>query len=146
MQKVLFTYWHNHILPNFIKACVITWKRYNPDFEVKIYNDTIFKQEFSTISPYYGTLVCQHKADYIRLRLLEKHGGIWLDISVIMFDSLSKLYDTIHHVTGFDVPSKSLCMENWFIAAPKNNELIRSWRSEFERAITIDTNKRDSYF
>lgn len=136
-RKLIFTYWHSEILPHFVRACINTWKKYNPDFEVRIYNQNKFEKEFLPIPKKFSDLEHCHKADCVRLFLLEKYGGIWIDSTVIMVGPLPIFYHEIDDVHGFSVPWCDVSLENWFIAAPQNNHLISAWKKEFVRAIEM---------
>lgn len=95
---------------------------------------------------YESILLPQHKSDWIRLCILNKYGGCWLDASIIINDvgALDKLYmESIQQrsqFTGFSLSNKylhgvPLYIENWFIMAPKNSTIIKAWLKEFELAI-----------
>jgi hypothetical protein len=42
----------------------------------------------------YNKLIVQHKADWIRLKVLQKYGGLWMDASIIIndMDKLEEMY------------------------------------------------------
>ena len=97
----------------------------------------------------YDTLIPAHKADWIRLALLEKYGGVWLDAGIIINDvsELNKIHDIMgqekaeaglfylsQHGYNNSVP---LYIDNWFIIAPRASPIISKWKSEFERAIAM---------
>jgi hypothetical protein len=145
LPKIIFTYWHSCDIPDFINACVSTWSKSNPDFQISTYNDDKFRGEFY-IPPNYDSLIPQAKSDYVRLCLIEKYGGIWLDASMIVVGSLSAIYSDIDYVTGFYASWSDLYMESWFIAAPQNNILISKWKSEFIRAIDMGFDNYKEYY
>lgn len=146
IPKIFFTYWHTLILPEFIKACMNTWRIYNPDFEIIMYDDNKFKKEFLDIPSQYDRLTHQHRANYVRFCLLEKYGGIWLDCSIILFGSLSESYCDINYVHGFSGTMSHVYFENWFIAAPKNNVLISKWKQEYVKALDMGFDNYKDYY
>jgi len=99
----------------------------------------------------FDTLISQHKADWIRLTLLSKYGGIWMDAAIIINDinAIDRLYhDSLainSQFTGFSFKNYetnsqsnkglSLYVENWFIMAPINSIIIKLWLTQFEGAI-----------
>lgn len=101
----------------------------------------------------FNTLRTQHKADWIRLHLLNRFGGVWLDASIIINDpnALDNLYEKSvalkSQMTGFSyknyetnvISSKgiSLYIENWFIMAPIRSTIISLWLVQFEKAIEM---------
>lgn len=74
------------------------------------------------------------KADYIRLCLLQKYGGIWLDSDIIVFKSLSELFSLLdnYDFIGFGCHFKNCNINsygypkpaNWVIGSRKNGILI----------------------
>ena len=99
--------------------------------------------------PRYDELIPAHKADWIRLTLLEMYGGAWLDAGIIInnVSELNKIHALMlkegtqaglfyldEHGYHNDFP---LYVDNWFIIAPKHSTIIRDWKKEFEQAITM---------
>jgi hypothetical protein len=99
--------------------------------------------------PGYDKLIAAHKADWIRLTLLEQYGGAWLDAGIIInnVSELNKIHALMlkegtqaglfyldHH--GFH-NSLPLYVDNWFIIAPKDSTIISQWKKEFEQAIAM---------
>ena len=99
--------------------------------------------------PAFDKLIVQHKADWIRLALLSKYGGCWLDASIILnhADALDRLYEESvaakSEFTGFRCPNKCrsmsamppLCVDNWFLMAPRRSPFLRLAFEEFDRAV-----------
>ena len=97
----------------------------------------------------YDKLIPAHKADWIRLALLEKYGGAWLDAGIIINDvsELIKIHSLMlkegteaglfyldQHGFHKNMP---LYIDNWFIVAPKGSPIIKEWKEEFEKAIAM---------
>ena len=95
----------------------------------------------------------QHKADYYRMYLLEKYGGLWMDASIIVndFSKIEELYkrsiDVKSQLTVFkkmyewEQDKKYPIIENWFIMAPKKSPIITLWFNEYKKAIEIGFKK-----
>jgi hypothetical protein len=74
------------------------------------------------------------KADYIRLALLSKYGGVWVDANVVCLQALDKwihkALDTVgvwmYHGNSLRVTLDKGCAV-WFIASLKSNKLIEKW-------------------
>jgi hypothetical protein len=103
----------------------------------------------------YSNLIQAHKADWIRLYLLYRYGGCWLDCSIIInkSEALDDIYNksqnvkadltvfqsdlknrTFTHISGRSVP---LVIDNWLIFAPKNSIIIKLWLDEYTKAINM---------
>ena len=92
--------------------------------------------------PGYDKLEAAHKADWLRLYLLKKHGGVWMDASIILNDpnAIDALYaqsvQSESELTLFQFKSP-LNIENWFIMAPTSSRLIEAWFKEYDSAIRM---------
>ncbi|MFW1911289.1 capsular polysaccharide synthesis protein [Acinetobacter ursingii] len=78
--------------------------------------------------------------DLVRLELLNRYGGVWLDFTVILTKPLEYFLD-IDRVYRYDIIAyyrkvstidcKIPAMESWFLAAPAHNIFLQSCLNEF---------------
>ncbi|UNI24965.1 hypothetical protein JDV02_010678 [Purpureocillium takamizusanense] len=87
-----------------------------------------------------GPTVGQHQADLVRLPLLYQHGGIWMDVGMILFRHVDDIcWDAImdpaspYEVAGFTMQLRPgvESMMNSFIAARKGKPFIKRWHDIF---------------
>eukprot|EP00434_Breviolum_minutum_P042587 symbB.v1.2.037915.t1/scaffold5722.1/size24223/1 len=64
-------------------------------------------------------------ADWLRLALLWKHGGVWLDATLLLTAPLDFLVNDTVSLSGVHLEGR---LENFFLAAPKGEEVIQRWR------------------
>lgn len=95
----------------------------------------------------------QNKSDLVRLMLLEKYGGYWLDSSILLTSSLDWVGDLLnksyHSVFAFynEFPGEYASdhdkptIENGFLAAKKNSLFIKHWRKLYQKCITNENYK-----
>lgn len=145
MRQRIFTYWHSPLLPPIIKACISTWRLNNPDCRIEIYDYQRAIGEISVPGDF-DNWTKQLQADYVRLYLIEKYGGIWMDSSVIMTKSFDDDWLKHNKLIGFETPWCNDVMENWIFCANRNNAFIKKWRQEFSLAISMGLDKyRDEF-
>lgn len=151
IPKIIWTYWDDEKLPVFVSNCVKTFTDQNPGYQVFILNR-------NTISNYLGTLPTElefsliHKTDYIRLALLSKFGGIYIDAATVLTESVDWILDlqSKHQVefVGFYNPtfmnSEIPFVESWFLASVENSKFMNDWFSEFKNPI-FSNNFKDYY-
>lgn len=80
------------------------------------------------------------KADIIRVQLLRKYGGLWLDADVILFKEPSFFTDKLKE---FDFVVMSKKPDNWLLASKPSGELIDKWA---ERQNTLLDEKDRRFF
>ena len=82
-------YWDGNKGNALVDLCISNTKSVCNDFDVRVLNN-------QTISAYIELPVFNEelpiavKADYIRLALLKKYGGIWMDASIFLTENLKK--------------------------------------------------------
>lgn len=136
IPKQIWTYWDgsDNYVPN---LCINTWRKNSPGYNVTIINkDNI--NEYIDID-IYNLRHADSSArisDFIRLYLLSKYGGIWIDATVILTRSLDWIYSYKTNFIGFYKEKHTTnndykCIESWFLACTPNNELVKLWYKEF---------------
>jgi hypothetical protein len=99
--------------------------------------------DMSTVPVNYAILSPQHKSDWIRVALLRKYGGAWIDSTIIINDpdALDRLTTESEaansEFTGFTLFGNDTYIENWFMMAPKNSEIISLLYDEYTRAVEM---------
>lgn len=115
-----------------MKLCIKTWIKFLPDYEINILNmknlkNYIGETLYSNII--YKKLPLPIQADAIRVALLKKYGGIWMDTDIIITngDFLKKLNNFELVMIG-DEKIKS--QHIGFIYASKNCHIMSAWLKE----------------
>lgn len=160
--KNIFCYWDAEELPPLINECIKKIKKeMGSKWNIILLNkNTVYKLISKNNFPNnYGKLQVQHKTDWIRLYLLKKYGGLWMDISIVLNDpqEIEDIYNIVMNsnknsccyemyfhrikVNNKEYPG----IENWFIMAKPNSEIINKWLNEFEYAIEIGFDKYAEY-
>ncbi|WP_423823876.1 capsular polysaccharide synthesis protein [Salinisphaera sp. SPP-AMP-43] len=117
-------------------ACYRNIERQNPSFTVTLLN----RDNIADFVPEYHTwpsdMLPQHKANLLRLYLVFRYGGIWLDSSIILGESLEwviqwqqeqRLGFVGFHNDRISRRRDEPTIENWFLAAPAGNEFLGAW-------------------
>jgi hypothetical protein len=144
--KKIWTYWDNpefphKPLPKSVKMCMESWKKFNPYYEIVLLTKKNYKG-YITIPPDIQTHPHfndspQRFADLVRLYVLEEHGGIWIDASVLVKEPFDDWLFTRpaefvgYHTKSYNVDEKIPVIENWFLAANKGSNFIKQWKNEF---------------
>lgn len=144
IPKLIWTYWNDpNKVPNVVKRCISNWKIVNgSEYNIYILSTENCKKFISSEFPQnFNTLTPQRQADWIRCAVLKEHGGIWLDASIILTESLNWLVNFTFNKEGFLYYNKSHTInslypivENWFIASIPNGKFITAWFNEFDFA------------
>ena len=136
-------------MPPFVAQCLQTWRRHAPAHEIRqVDRSTVGlwlgpdwnATSFDALAPY-------RQADWLRLQLLQRHGGIWMDASTLLTSDLDWVHRRhadlgSHGVVGFYIDRYTRdrsqpMIENWFIAAAAGDPFIASWATELDRALAL---------
>ena len=131
IPKNIFTFWHHEILPHNIKVCIDSWKYHCKDAEIHIVNfNNLSNYLEETIS--FDKLKIQEISDWIRLNLIYKYGGVWMDASIILTENIFKYIKIQREFVGI---WNGIRIENCFFASPQKSNIINCWIKEFELAM-----------
>lgn len=79
-------------IPEDIQACIDSWKRHLPDYEIRCWEDSCVDEVDSI---FVREAIAEKKwafaSDVIRLYAITKYGGIYLDTDVMLYQSLDPL-------------------------------------------------------
>jgi len=93
-------------LPDLAKKCIASWKKFMPDWEIKEWNEENFDvNQIQYTKEAYENKKYAFVADFARFYVLEKYGGVYMDVDV---ELIRPLDDLLHNKTilGFERAGK----------------------------------------
>lgn len=150
LPNIIWSYWHDRNIPKDVKRIIDHRRRIMDSYEhIVLHEDTVWDYIDDAPPPNFDSLGHAHKADWIRLVLLKKYGGCWMDASIIVNskEAIDTLFNNARKkrvdLSAFYLDTRTFrkqphtYIENWFIIAPKQSPLIQKWLNEYEYAIRI---------
>jgi FkbM family methyltransferase len=146
---------------NFHHRCIHSMIQYMPEYEIRIYNTReppaenqywqdikshprvrIHKMDAPQFYDGFELKHFQYKADVTRLELLYEHGGVYLDIDMIIVRPFHEIFASGH---SFYISEEregsngrgSGALINAFLAAKPKNEFIKLWLNEFKSGLRL---------
>lgn len=129
--------------PTHFYKCLESWKKFCPDYEIKEWNENNFdfSQNKYCMQAYkekkYGFV-----ADYIRLMVLNKYGGFYLDTDVEILKSLDEFLNE-DYVIGFE---NDVHCETAIMASVKNHKFLNIVIEYYENKEFINKKSRMDLF
>eukprot|EP00747_Dinoflagellata_sp_TGD_P186114 gnl/TRDRNA2_/TRDRNA2_42992_c0_seq1.p1 gnl/TRDRNA2_/TRDRNA2_42992_c0~~gnl/TRDRNA2_/TRDRNA2_42992_c0_seq1.p1 ORF type:complete len:448 (+),score=84.44 gnl/TRDRNA2_/TRDRNA2_42992_c0_seq1:140-1483(+) len=145
--RIIWTYWDQGFseMPEFNKLCIETWKVTNPSWRVVVLD---WESASSCVSP--GDLPPsfdkmkrpQHRADCVKLAVLRRRGGVWMDSSMMLWQDLVEAVDweqienNATEFVAFFLPASKMgpsyasgkqYVENYFLGCRRGCKLITAW-------------------
>lgn len=101
-KKIHYCWFGKNPLPEKAEKCIASWKKYCPDYEIIEWNENnidVFLNDYTKMC--YQERKFAFLTDYVRLVVMEKEGGIYLDTDVELCKNLDFLLDTPAYI-GFE--------------------------------------------
>eukprot|EP00403_Amphidinium_massartii_P002953 CAMPEP_0178373542 /NCGR_PEP_ID=MMETSP0689_2-20121128/1915_1 /TAXON_ID=160604 /ORGANISM="Amphidinium massartii, Strain CS-259" /LENGTH=385 /DNA_ID=CAMNT_0019993485 /DNA_START=33 /DNA_END=1186 /DNA_ORIENTATION=- len=137
VPRFIWSYWHNHSeLPKSVLLATKSWAKYAPDFEVRLLSQETWQTylDDEELHSKLAHLDSKKFADYLRVSVLARYGGVWMDATILLFEPLGTLIDEDARMSGVRYASN---FEPYFIAAPAGSELMKSWRDELVKVLAM---------
>lgn len=148
MIRRIFIYWDTgfHNAPEVVRACLVSWKLHHYDWELVILDDTNLHLYVDMDG--FQHLPKSHFADIVRLRLLEKYGGVWVDATTFCVRPLDHWLPR-HACNGvflFEKPGGDRPISIWFIYSENEHYIIKEWRRVCEGYWKQNKTFQNDYF
>lgn len=147
IPKILWIYWESEKIESpTVQICIETIKTLHPDYVLNILNKhTIGKYIFDDFNfIFQSKLPIANMSDWIRLKLLQLYGGIYIDASVLLLENLDWLLllnqthktEAVVYYTEINTVDPSFpIIETWLIGAVPNANFISDWLFEYESCL-----------
>ena len=146
---------------NFHHRCIHSMIQYMPEHEIRIYNtreppaENVYWQDIRNhprvrihkidAPQFYDGFELKHfqyKADVARLELLYEHGGIYLDIDMLIVRPFHEIFASGHSFYISEEREGSAgrgsgALINAFLASKPKNEFIKLWLNEFKSGLRL---------
>ena len=135
---MIWSYWEQGgTPPDLVSLCLSSWKVKNPEYELRVLDSSSLGNwtDIHRKVPHWGELPVQKRSNLLRLDLLEKYGGVWVDATLYCLQPLSKWLrvDRVSGFSVFDLPrEKNRLFASFFIAAEAGNPFIRRWHNRHQ--------------
>ncbi|KGT93976.1 MULTISPECIES: glycosyltransferase family 32 protein [Enterobacterales] len=146
IPRQVWMYWESEKLPAEVQIFVDKIARENPGYALTVINNLNLHDYLPDLKFVHAGMRASHKSDVIRLELLHRYGGIWMDATIILNRSLDELlavnaderYDLVAFYREESTRDRAYpVMESWFLAAPKNNAFIGRWLHCFRPIVEL---------
>lgn len=125
IPKIIHYCWFGgNKIPNSVKSCIKSWRKYCPDYEIRVWNES----NFDVSSHPFVKKAYEHEAwafvtDYVRLHAVYENGGIYLDTDVELIKSLD---DLLQNKCYFGLQQgKNMCATGLGFGAEKGSSIVK---------------------
>ncbi|WP_151731065.1 capsular polysaccharide synthesis protein [Acinetobacter junii] len=148
VPKIIWLYWDNKELPKIVQICIESIRKHCLGYKINVLTPETL-DNYIDLPPIVADVEPANIADLIRLMLLEKYGGIWMDASIFLTESLNWILDKMDTQDAFlfysdecTTNNQNPISENWLIVAPEKSAFIQAWLEEYKKCILSKEPKR----
>lgn len=140
IPKVIHYCWFgNNKKTKLMKKCIRSWKKYCPDYEIIEWNEKNFNIDESCV---YVQEAYQEKkwafvSDYVRLKTVYEHGGIYLDTDVELINNLDEF---LKHPAFFGYQNECFIATGLGFGAEKENAIVKCMLDDYENICFVGEN------
>lgn len=121
--------------PPIVKTCIASIKKYSKNKKLHVIDRNNF-MKYVNIPSYIiekwkkGTITDTHFSDILRLELLIKYGGTWLDATTLLTGEISEfIYErNLFMFTSKNIEDCTITANSWFIFSVKENRILKTAR------------------
>lgn len=146
IPRRLWSYWHDDQVPLVVHRCLQNWRRQCAGWEIElVLGSTLHRHvDPADLPDGFDRLAPARRSDWLRLYLLARHGGVWIDASTILTESLDWLVEAQaatraeylgYYLDGFCVAGRTPVLDSWCMAAPPGMPFVQAWLAELCRAL-----------
>lgn len=144
IPRIIWTYWHAAPPPDFIQGCLENWQRFAPDHEIRRLDRNSALNWLPALRTDFDALPAYRQADWLRIQLLARHGGVWMDASMLLACDLDWLHQQRErcaasyvgfYIDRFTTRPDQPIVENWLMAAAPGCPFARALADAFDQAL-----------
>ena len=138
IPKIIHYCWFGgNELPDLYKGYIETWKKKCPDYKIIEWNENNFDvKSIPYVKEAYEIKKFAFVTDYVRLYVLSKYGGIYMDVDVEMLKNID-IFLTDDGFSGFE---NEKAVPTGIMGAKKGNPFINELLEEYNDIHFIDRN------
>ncbi|MCR5546551.1 MAG: hypothetical protein K6F30_08770 [Lachnospiraceae bacterium] len=131
IPKVIHTFWFSgESLPEEYKKCLLSWEKYAPDFEIKIWTlETYHAKNCKFFDQAIEAKNWAFASDYARADVLYRYGGVYMDLDVEMLRPIDELLYNDAYMS-FESLNRIECGSG--MGAKKGNQILREICESYE--------------
>lgn len=136
IPKRIWTYWDDGEIPDCVTQCMNGWKRLHPEYTLHFIRPKTLLTLANNLPQTFSELGPARQSDWVRLYVLHKYGGIWIDASIVLTQPLEWVLHKqafAYCLEKFSLPATTVpVIESWFLACVPGHPFFKAWFDEFD--------------
>ena len=133
----LFLYWegYEYKLIHKLRELIYLHSNNGDGYTVHFITPSNLKNYVSELPECFDSLLPAHRADYIRVYVICKYGGIWLDSDVLVLDKLDDLFNIMKQNDGFLIKENNADLSNGVFGSKANTNFMIEWLNQINNIL-----------
>lgn len=130
MDRNIFLYWtgREYKLIKIFRNLIYLHSTNGKGYSVHLITPTNISNYIDDLPDYFNKLRPANQADYVRVQVICKYGGIWLDSDTLVIESLDYLFEYLEKFDGFFVEETPNILCNGMFGSRANSPLMNKWK------------------
>lgn len=130
-QNNVFIYWvgNEYKLIKILRQLMYYHSFNNNNYKIHFINENNIREYIDYIPEIFHKLQPAHQADFVRVNVICKYGGIWLDSDTIVMNDLSSLFNIINKKDGFLIKEYNSILNGVF-GSKKETPFMKYWNNK----------------
>jgi len=146
IPPILWTYWNQPEPDAFVRQCLQSWRLHCPGHAIRLVHPGNLHEYVGPgeLPEAFAALHPTKQSDWLRLYLVHRFGGYWLDATTVLtrppdwLDALRQQHGAGFagfYLGGFTHDSAYPVVESWAFGAPPGDAFVAAWQREFHHAL-----------
>ena len=133
----LFLYWegYEYKLIHKLRELIYLHSNNGDGYTVHFITPSNLKNYVSELPECFDSLLPAHRADYIRVYVICKYGGIWLDSDVLVLYKLDDLFNIMKQNDGFLIKENNADLSNGVFGSKANTNFMIEWLNQINNIL-----------
>lgn len=93
------------------------------------------------IPSYFSSLCPAHQADFVRVYVICKYGGIWMDSDTLVLNSLDSMFEHLDNNNGFFIKQNNQILWNGVFGSRANTPIMIEWKTRIRTLLDANMGK-----
>jgi hypothetical protein len=133
--RIIWTAWFQgwDAAPELVRSCIRSWEDRNPGWELRVLSNsnlrTWLTPEVDLPPAAGGWMTAQAYSDLVRITLLARYGGVWVDATTWCAQPLDDWLPELSQsgFFAFAQPGPDRMLSSWFLAASQDSLIVQRW-------------------
>jgi hypothetical protein len=129
-KKNVFVYWvgPSYSLIDLLRKIMLFHSNGGINYQLHVINHQNINEYLNELPEKFYSLIPAYQADYVRVAVLERFGGIWLDSDTLVMSDLNDLFSILETKQGFFIRQNNNLLCNGVFGARAGTPLLTAWR------------------